>query len=152
MPVLSVTRRESQLDDLFDRIGEIADISLQAEFCRYLCVRVSGYIEQSIEDILFEHARHRSGPTVVRYVGRTVDRTNLKAERLLETVGRFDGDLRKELERYMAGERKAALDSIMDHRNHVAHGEMTSISYYNLRRYYDNVKAIVKYVDELFLS
>ena len=51
----------------------------------------------------------------------------------------------------MAGERKDSLDSVVDHRNHVAHGEMTSISYQRLRIYYENVKAIVKYVDALFL-
>ena len=152
MPLQSVDRKQSRLDNLFSKVGGITDLALQAEFAQYLCVHVSRFVEQSVEDILIAHAKRQSAPTVVNYVDGTVRRTNLNAERLLQVVGHFDGSWRKDLEAYMKGERKDALDSVVNHRNNIVHGEGTTISYQRIANYYASIKSILRRLDDLCLS
>ncbi len=151
MPILSVERRQSTLDNLFQKVGGIDDLALQAEFSRYLCIRVSTYVEQSVEEILTAYAKKRSNDTVGRFVEESVRRNNLKSKRLLEHVARFDPEWSKELESYMKGERKDALDSVVDNRNNIAHGDPPGITYHRIALYYERVKEIVSRLDELCL-
>lgn len=152
MPILSVERRRSKLDSVFSKVGGIEDPELQSEFSQYLCVLVSRFVEQAVEDILIEHSRVRSGTTVLKYVEDTVGRTNLNMERLLQALGRFDTVWREELDEYTKGERKDALDSVVKLRHNIVHGEGTGITYQRVSAYYANVKEILRRVDELCLS
>lgn len=55
---------KDRLDDLFSRVNEFSgDLELQSHWARYLCVRVSGFIETSIRSILSEYARKMSAQT-----------------------------------------------------------------------------------------
>lgn len=150
--IVSVDRRQSRLDALFEKVGGIDDLSLRAEFAAYLCVRVSAFVEQSVEDILTAYARAQSSPAVTNYVGATVGRTNLNAERLLQAVGRFDVTWREAMEKFIEGERKAALDSIISLRHNVAHGDTGSVSYQRVSTYYARIKEIVRHLESLCLE
>ncbi len=47
---------KDRLDYLFSRVNEFSeDLELQSHWARYLCVRVSGFIETSIRSILSEY-------------------------------------------------------------------------------------------------
>ena len=47
---------KDRLDYLFSRVNEFSeDLELQSHWARYLCVRVSGFIETSIRSILSEN-------------------------------------------------------------------------------------------------
>ena len=50
-----VARLEKQLDAAFQRVkglGPAADIEVQSDFARYLCVLVSGYLEKSVAELM----------------------------------------------------------------------------------------------------
>lgn len=71
-----VARLKSQLDAAFDRakrLAYVADLETQADFARYLCVLVSGYLEKSISELVLEHARQCGGPTMQRFVESIFD-------------------------------------------------------------------------------
>jgi len=109
-------------------------------------------VELAVEEILIEHTESRAAPTVTKYVSGSVKRNNLNTERLLTTVGRFDGEWRKELESYTKGERKNALDSVLSHRNNIAHGDPSDITYHRLAVYYESIKEIVTRLEEMCLE
>src|SRR5205809_5504366 len=95
-----------RLDAALKRAGNLAqlDVEIQADFAKYLCILVSGYIETAVAEIAIEHCRARSQPTVANYTGRELGRLqNLKAERLLQVVGAFSPDWRREVEAYIDG-------------------------------------------------
>ena len=151
MPTRRADTRRIRLDDLFEKVGDIGDQELQAEFSQYLCVRVSAFVEQSVEHMLIAHTAPRSSETVAKYVGASVGRTNLNAEQLLIVVGRFDAGWRRELEDYIRGERKDALDSVVNLRNRVAHGDPGVIAHRTLSIYYDRIKEILERLETLCL-
>ena len=49
----------------------------------------------------------------------------------------FSSEWMKTLEEATKGEIKAAINSIVSQRNHIAHGKSSSVSYEQLEKYYD---------------
>jgi hypothetical protein len=120
-----VARLQQRLDVAFKRIGSVeTDLELQSDFARYLCVLVSGYLEQAVAELVLEHARRTGAPTLQRFVDRrTRHFANANSKRLEELLGDFDPDWRKELEAFVVDDLKDAVDGVVDLRNKIAHGE-----------------------------
>lgn len=148
-----VTAQRSRLDATFNRISNLPEdqLELRADFARYLCVLVSGFIESVVSDIAADHCFRRSSLTVRNFVESRLGRTgNLNTEQLLQFVGSFDPDWRSQLERFVAGKRKDALDSVVANRNKIAHGESIGLTYVRIKDYYNYVCEVVDFIDDLF--
>jgi len=148
---LEIHRRKQRLDSAFTRAERLdADAEILSDFAKYLCVLVSGFLEKSIVEVLLEYSRKHSDPRIQRHIEKRLDRlTNLKAGRLIETMGSFDPRWQVDLESYIVDERKDALDSIVDLRNRIAHGKDAGITMKNLKEYYGRVCDVVKHVSEM---
>jgi len=75
---------------------------------------------------------------------------NIKTEKLLQLVGAFDPVWRAELENYMEGARRDALDSVVDLRNKIAHGESVGITYQRISDYYARIKEAMDFLKGRF--
>ena len=75
---------------------------------------------------------------------------NLNTEQLLQFVGSFNPDWRSELEKFVAGERKDALDSVVANRNNIAHGESVSLTYVRIKDYYKYICEVLDFIDKQF--
>ena len=151
LPALS--SRKDRLDAVFDRVATLpsGDFRLQSDFASYLCVLVSGFVEAAISDLAIDHCQKRSSLTVTNYIESDLTRIGvLNAERLLQFVGRFNPQWRRDLEGFIAGERKDALDSIAANRNQIAHGQPVGITYTRVLTYYVKVCEIVNFLREKF--
>lgn len=135
------------LDATFARAKKIdpSEIELRADFARHLCVLVSGYLDQTIKNYTAEYVRKRSSPAVANYVVKSIKNlTNLKSERLKQHVLSFDPAWQTQVESLVAEERKAAIDSLVDLRHGIAHGQPDDVTLARVENYY---KEIVKVVD-----
>ena len=154
MPARSdLLSKRSRLDAVFARVSNLpeGELQIRSDFARYLCVLVSGFVESAISDIAADHCRHRSSTTVMNYVeGRLRRLGNLNTEQLLQFVGSFDPDWRNQLNKFVLGERKDALDSVIANRNNIAHGESVGLTYMRIRDYYKRICEVVDYVNDLF--
>lgn len=148
--VASLRRR---LDDTFRRVSSIqtADVEVLSDFARYLCVLVSGYLETVVAELALEHCRHHCSPTVLAYVDSQLQRfQNPNAERVLQLVGAFDSKWRADLETFIDGERRDAVNSVVALRNQIAHGESVGLTYARIREYYEQIKEVVDYMMKVF--
>ena len=148
-----VARQRRQLDTTFLRAGDLqVDIELLSDFARYLCVLVSGYVEQATVELLIEYARTHSDPRIQRLVERGVRQvTNLNTQRLIDVVGTLDPVWRSELEKFIVDEYKDALDGIVALRNSVAHGRYVGVTLSRASEYYIRVKKIIDRVADLVI-
>jgi len=148
-----VRRLESQLDATFLRIRAIesgVDIEVQSDFARYLCVLVSGYLEKAVAELVLDHARRSGGPTLQRFVEYKTRRfTNANSRRLLDLLGSFHPDWRRELEAFMVDDIKDAVDSVVSLRHRIAHGGTVGVTYQRIGGYYERVKKVVGRVGTL---
>lgn len=147
-----VTRRRQQLDATFDRArGLDAGAELLSDFARYLCVLVSGFVEQATIELLIEYVRIRSAPRIQSYVEHHVRRlSNLNTPKLIDVLCSFDPEWRSELETFIVDEYKDALDGIVDLRNTVAHGGYAGgVTLSRVDGYYARIKTIIDRVADL---
>ena len=143
-----VARLQQKLDDTFQRAaGAQGDLELLADFARYLCVLVSGFLEQSVRELVLEHTRKKAAPAVQRYVESRLRRfSNAKTQRLMDLFGSFDIDWRRNLEGYLVDERKAAVDSVIDLRNTISHGRHVGLTMNRVADYYAQIKLVVDHI------
>ena len=143
-----------QLDDTFTRARETIaqsnwDPQLQSDLSQYLCVRVSGFIEQAIRDVYHEYAQ-RSDRRVASLVSSLI-RQQLQspnAENLVQLAGRLDKTWEDELREFLGEERRSAINGIVEKRHLIAHGEYTGISIHRLTDWYDAAKEVVAFVEK----
>lgn len=147
-----VSRLTQRLDDTFSRISKLGDdLELRADFARYLCVLVSGYLEVAVVECAGWYATQKSAPPMAAYAWHTLERfANPNAERLLQLLGNFSPEWRGSLENFLVDEKKDAINSVVALRNQIAHGESVGVTYARIKAYYEAVKEIVEFVAIVF--
>jgi len=150
----SVTTNKQKLDQLFkdvDALRQLNDQRIEAQWATYLCIRVSGFLETSLQSIYLEYCQDKAHPNLVRYIGGSFNGSrshNMKQEKILALAGAFSKEWRSELEKYIMDDgRKAAIDSIINLRNKAAHGDVQTITYHRIREYYDKIWDVIQFID-----
>lgn len=146
-----VARQRQQLDATFRRVSGLApDPELLSDFARYLCVLVSGYLEQSVIELVMEHVRVNSRPSVQRHVNTRLRRfTTANAERIVQLMGSFDPDWQRDLEKFLVDEHKDAVDGIVALRHAIAHGRAGGVTFIRVKDYYQRIKDVVDHIADL---
>jgi len=148
-----VGRLEKRLDSTFQRIKVLAataDIEVQSDFARYLCVLVSGYLEKAVAELVLEHARRNGGTTLQRFVELKTRRfMNADAQHLMELLGNFHPEWRRDLEKFLIDDIRDAVNSVVGLRNSIAHGGASEITYHRISGYYERIKKVVTYIGGL---
>ncbi len=151
-----VENRRRRLKAVFERAEQLAELpdpsEIQADYSRYLCVLVSGFVERSVAEIISAYAQDKTAAPLRSFLDTSLKRLqNVDVERLLNTIGSLDAGWRSELEAYINDERKAALNSIVGLRNEIAHGGGSSVSLRQVAKYWEAVQEIIDKVEELLL-
>jgi hypothetical protein len=142
----------SRLDGAFARVVDIDEnaIEVRADFARYLCVLVSGFLERALTELLSEHIRKQSSARVQRFTRWHLERfQNPSRGRIIELAGRFDPAWERDLDAFIVEQRAAAVGSIVGERNRISHGENSSISFVRVREYRASIDEIVDHVADL---
>jgi len=143
-------RYERRLENLFNKIQGLVDLELQAQFARYLCVLLSGFIEVAIRDLLGGYARARANQNISGYVNHKLSReTNLNMSKIVELFNKFNQTWGEELETQTKGELKDAIDSIVANRHKIAHGEDTGVGFLQVKEWYKKTKNVVNIMDQI---
>src|SRR5262249_39507561 len=109
-----VFRLRERLDRRFERIDRFAgaDIELQSEFARYLCILVSGFLEKAIQELAMESCRRMAGGVARNFAIAQLDRSrNPTVDALVAFVGSFSLEWRSQFEGFLTEERRDAIGS-----------------------------------------
>lgn len=146
-----VVRYKQQLDDLFAKTSNLPqdDFEIQSHWARYLCIRVSGFLEVSIRSIYSQYAKDKAAPFVVNYVESQLKNfQNPNMEKILNITRSFNPSWAEELKKLTEGEIKDAIGSIVAQRNQIAHGGNAGITYSKIKIYYQNVIKLVELIEK----
>jgi len=146
---LEALRYKTRLDSLFRKTRDLPDdLELQAQWARYLCILVAGFLEVSIRAIYTQYARDCAAPNVASFVAtRLAKSTNLNTERIIQLSRSFNRGWGDNLEIQTEGEIKNAIDSICNNRNLIAHGRDTGISLARISSYYQEAVKLVEMIE-----
>lgn len=148
----AIEKSRSRLKATFQRIDSIEEDQLEAraDFSRYLCVLLSGFLEKAIAELLLQHARQQSGTAVQRYMRIALERfQNPSVGRITSLFEKFSQEWRNDLQAFLVDERAAAIGSVVKERNRIAHGENSDISYVRVERYREQIDVVVDHIADL---
>jgi len=146
-----VTRLQRRLDATLSRApNPTADIEVQADFAKYFCVLVSGFLENALIALILDVAQRRSAPEIALFVERQLEHwTNPNCEKIIQLLGNFRLTWRDAVEKYLVDERKDAVNSIVALRHKIAHGESVGTSLTQVKGYYNIVLEVIRFVADL---
>lgn len=147
-----VARLERDLRELYERYLQLLKNEgvaplIAADMSKYVCVRITGFIEQSTLSLARAHCSSRSAATVISFVESWLDRSqNPKRGPLIAFASRFDGTWGKELDEvFEILDPSGTFDSLVQTRNDISHGLATGIGKDSLDRYLDLAVEIVEW-------
>jgi hypothetical protein len=148
---LEIARLQRRLDSTFSRAPPpAADLEFQADFAKYLCVLVSGFLENAIAALLLDYVDRRSSPEVTLYVDRQLKYwTNPTTDKIVSLLFSFDATWGNTAAAYLVDSRKESLNSLVALRHKIAHGESVGTSLYQVKQYYATVREIVRFLEDL---
>jgi hypothetical protein len=120
-----VVRYKQQLDDLFSKISNLPEgAEMRSHWARYLCIRVSGFLEVSVRSIYSQYAKDKAAPFVANYIEKQLSGfQNPNMEKILNVARAFNPEWADRLEQIVEGEIKDSVVSIVAIRNKIAHGD-----------------------------
>ena len=104
------------------------ETEIHAHWAKYICVLVSGYIEQAVKEIILEHASTKCDQRISRYIDHTWPKSkNMKCDSINEILAYFDDYWSDQFWEWVGqGSRKKEINEIISWRNRIAHGEVSS--------------------------
>jgi len=149
MTKVSITQEIQRLDNIFKQISLVDEIEMQAHWAKYLCILVSGFLENSLRIMLSDYANKTSAPNIANYVNNHIKGiTNLNNTKIAQLLGSFSDEWRQKYESFVDDEEKAAIDSVVNNRNSIAHGRYVGLTFGMIERYYKSIKKVVNKIYE----
>ena len=144
MSLVEITRQRQRLDDLFEKAKDLPDPAIQSHWSRYLCVLVSGFLENSVRLTYTEYARSRANESVADFVeSRLRQFQNPKMGTIIELAGGFSQEWRARLESDTKGRLGESVNSVVANRHKIAHGESVGLTLHTLTQYYADTLKVV---------
>lgn len=146
-----VSRLQKRMDATFSRVAALPfDIELQSDYAKYLCVLVSGFLENAIIALTLEFVDSRSSPEILSFVERELKYwTNPNCDKLCQLLGSFNSDWQTTTGDFLRDERKASVNSLVALRHKIAHGESVGTTLSQVKRHYAVVIEVIGFVADL---
>jgi len=145
----SIYLEKKRLDYAFKLIDNVSDEETKSHLSRYLCVLVSGFIENSIKILLYEYANRNSSPKIVNYIQSKLNNIrNLNYERIKQILSSFSEEWFESFENKIEIDEKDALDSVIANKNNIAHGKSVGLTYVRIKDYYEKIVTIINNIDD----
>ncbi|MBI5721278.1 MAG: hypothetical protein HZC37_26710 [Burkholderiales bacterium] len=148
---LQVARLQSRLDATFARApAPSSDLEFQADFAKYLCVLVSGFLENAVAALILDYVERRSSPEVTLFVERQLKYwTNPNTDKIVSLLFSFSTEWGHKTGSYLVDARKESLNSLVALRHQIAHGESVGTSLYQVKVYYKTVREVVAFLTDM---
>lgn len=146
-----VARQLQRLKGLLAKASDASDedFYLQSHWARYLCILVSGFIENALKEIYSDFIHGNSSKPVAGYaIANLMKLNNPNAGRFLEISAAFKPDWRDQLEAFISEDgRKEAIDSIMANRHQIAHGGDVGITLVKVSDYLKKIVVVLEFIE-----
>jgi hypothetical protein len=145
-----------RLEELFKKVDQACatDLEMRAHWAKYLCVLVSGFLENAISEIYADFVKNAASQPVASYAAAILSKIqNPKTHKFLEVAGLFKKDWARDLEVYVEENgRKVAIDSIMTHRHNIVHGKTSGITIAAIKDYLEKSVEVLEFIENQTLS
>lgn len=142
--------KQKQIEDLFLELDAfVGDPVIKAYLTYYLCIRVSGFIEDCVRSIFSDYADANSQNAVTTFVVEKLRKfPNPTWSAIVSLAKDFNDNWSVQLKANVSKTYSDAVDTIVSNRNIIAHGGTSSITLSELKTYYKNVLNVIDELDK----
>jgi len=148
-----VSQQIQRLQNLFSKTSDACgnNPELQSEWAKYLCVLSAGFIERALQEIIIEYANSKVSKPAARFIIIRISKVkNPKCSTILEVLGAFKESWRNDVNEYLEVDgRRDAIDTLMDNRHKIAHGQSERSGAITRVRVEEYFKKAVKVLEEI---
>lgn len=143
-----IYRHRSKINNLITRYeAHKGQHRLMSDLSRYLCVVISGYLEQSIKHIFREFTKNNADPRITRYANINIKSfQSADTDSILKLTEKFSIAWANSLRTWMTLEIEASVNGIVNTRHQIAHGVDAGITFGNVKKYYININKLIDYL------
>lgn len=147
---LRLETQERRLDELIELMDSIEDEDIKSHFSKYLCIKVSGYLENVVKTLISTYIDGTSPRPVQSFIKTKIkNTTNLSTDKVVVFLESFEKTWASEFETKLTDEMSESLNSVVSNRNQIAHGGHDNITPRVIKIYYDDIKEVVKILQEI---
>ena len=150
MKNIEIVTYKRRLDELFKTLNMLPiDAEIQAHWAKYLCVLSSGFLESATRAIFREYARRNASIYVLNYVESKIKYfQNARMNDIIALSREFNPQWAINIESMITDELKAAVDSIVNNKNQISHGQNVTISFNTIRTYYERAVKVIEFLEQ----
>ncbi len=141
-----------RINSVFDRSREACGdrVEMLAHWAKYLCVLSAGFLENALREIYSEFVQSAASEPVQNYaISRLSKIQNPKTQRFIEVAQSFKKSWGEELAAFVNEEgRREAIDSIMQNRHQIAHGQNSGVTVTRVREYLDKSVGVIEFIEK----
>lgn len=126
------------------------NLELQGHWGKYICILVSGFLENAISEVYVRFVTDAASPQVAQYTILVLQKIqNPNSRKFIETASNFKKEWGEQLNEFFLQDasRKDAIDSIMKNRHAIAHGKNTSISVVQVQKYFEKCVEVIDFIE-----
>lgn len=141
MKSVALLEERKAIDLLIAEISHFnGDPFISAQLTYFLCIRISGFIENCVRIIFTAYSTPRVKDHVTNFVSKRLEKLpNPTYEAICKLTGDFNDSWLKSFKATVSEQNRSALQSINVNRNAIAHGDTSSITLHQLTNYYVEV-------------
>ncbi len=139
-------KEKKKVDDLFTRVSKFTgDPFDKALLTQFLCIRVSGFLENCVRIIFTEYSTPRTNDNVKAFVDKKLERfPNPDYGSIIDLTKQFSNEWVTNLKKILDEKHQTSLSGINKNRNQIAHGQSSVITLTDLRTYYNDAVEVIQ--------
>jgi len=147
---LRLETQEKRLDELIELMDSIEDEDVKSHFSKYLCIKVSGYLENVVKTLISTYIDGTCPRPIQSFIKNKIkNTTNLSTDKIAVFLENFEKTWASEFETKLSDKMSESLNSVVSNRNQIAHGGQDNITPRVIKGYYEDIKEVVKILQEI---
>ena len=146
-----LVQQKNEIDTLFGQIISFTgDLYVKSLLTYYLCVRVSGFVENCVRTILADYATPRTQDHVRTFVEGKLERfPNPTFDQICKAIADFNDQWNQDFKARIPTPVRESLRSINVNRNQIAHGGTSTITIGQLQSYYHDTILVIDVLEQI---
>lgn len=144
-----IDRHRKRLTHLLKNVpsDDSGSFEVQSHWARYTCIVMSGYIEDSVKELLRAYTIERTSIAVFNFVSRQLKGfQSADTDNISSLFAKFDKDWLESLTLFLTEERRAAVNSVVGNRHRIAHGLDVDVTMSQLNQWYPKVNEVIDHL------
>lgn len=136
---------QARIERIFELADDCDDDEIKSELACFAAVLSSGLVESACRHSLLSYTSKRANRQILSYVEANLYFfQNAKTSKIEELLRSFDPDFADRMRSSLTEEELAAIDSVVNNKNNLAHGENPGLSLEVMKGYYGYIKTALE--------